>query len=169
MNPIALILTGTFAAFPIMIMSCLNPMQTERGKLAQGYLHMVYLPLTLLQILFIVVSYHVTFLSLPHFYITSARHLISVPCLMLWCVLLFVGSRYGHSDVKLVKRQRCERAHALLGRPSESQSDLGVATDSDRIDCSVSSHHHWELIFSAWSLFAGELMSDFVSFLELSA
>lgn len=163
-NPIALVLLGILASIPIVASSLLTPMKTERAKMAQGFLHLVYTPMIMLQLFTISILRNVAFVKLPGFYITGFSILLSAPCFIVWCVCLACASRYGQQDMALVQRQRQERAKkvaeeankALPGASQNPFSDVEAGPNQGRetsvsnlIDLTEAMHRENELIFTA--------------------
>merc|ERR1712226_398237 len=70
-NPVALIWLGACASIPLVACSLLTPMATERGKMAKGYLNVIYGPLMCLQIAFGYVLYNMRFIDLPKYYLAG--------------------------------------------------------------------------------------------------
>lgn len=154
-NPVALVWVGACASIPLFFSSLLTPMATERGKLAQGFVNLVYAPLIIVQLAFAWVCWHMRFIELPKMYLMGFGLLMSVPCFAIWCMCLACSSRYGRQDVELVKRQRLERGRAAAagragplaapGPEAGTQEEQGTTF----VDCTESQNRQWELIFMA--------------------
>jgi len=164
-NPIALVWLGSSAAAPLLLVSLLTPMQTARGKLAQGYVNIIYGPCVFLQVAFAWFIQQIRFIDLPRVYLASIGFLLSVPCFAVWCLCLVCASRYGRQDLALVERQRRERAKEAAGpaaaqfatttpESAASAAEAGetpstASSEADLIDCTEAMHHEYELIYIA--------------------
>lgn len=152
-NPVALVWLGTCASIPLVTASLLTPMTTRRAKLAQGYVHVVYGPLMLLQVTFAYILFHVRFVDLPKLYLAGFGVLFPVPCFLVWCFCLVCVSRYGREDVALVERQRLERAAELLQQLALARSPSGASAAAScgegLVDCTEAHQREWELIYTA--------------------
>jgi len=152
-NPVALVWLGTVAAVPIVISSMLTRTATERARLAQGYVNVIYGPLIALQLAFIYVLRGVKFLDMPKLYLIGFGLLLSIPCFLIWCFCLMCSSRYGRQDMMLVERQRVERANAVVeargGIASKAEQGGADKATKDMIDLTEAMNREWTLIFSA--------------------
>jgi len=153
-NPVALVWLSGCAAIPLVIASLLTPMETARGKLAQGYVNLVYGPCVFLQVAFGYIIYNLRFVALPRFYLEGIGLLLSLPCFVVWSICLFCASYYGRKDAAMVEEQRCERAKEALKRTSMGPSEpsgpqAGGAGEAELVDCTEASNREWELVYSA--------------------
>jgi len=152
-NPVALVLLGATASIPLVAFSLLTPMQTKRGKKAQGYIHLVYAPCAFLQVFYVWVIWRIRFQDMPRIYLTGLGALVSVPCFFVWCFCLFCSYRYGREDVSLVERQRQERAQEALAAAGVVAPDAGGGEGrlpaAGLVDCSEAGMRDWELIRTA--------------------
>merc|ERR1740117_2370601 len=128
MNPVALVWLGASVSIPLLVASLATPLQTERGRMAQGYVHLIYGPMVFLQLGFAYVIYHVRFVDLPKLYLAGLGVLLTVPCFVVWCLCLVCASRYGRKDLDLARRQRLERGkeareqRRVLGEPGAAEA-----------------------------------------------
>lgn len=170
-NPVALCWLGACVAIPLVACSLLTPMKTERGKLAQGTVTLIYTPLMSLQLAFGFVLWHLKFEEVPKLYLTGFGLLLSLPCFVVWCFCMVCSSRYGRKDLDLVRQQRLDRGKALKakleGSNSEQAQDLAgteartpevhdpaqlrsaASLPSEIVDCSEAQCREWELIYTA--------------------
>mmetsp|Transcript_38957 Transcript_38957/g.87727 ORF Transcript_38957/g.87727 Transcript_38957/m.87727 type:complete len:216 (+) Transcript_38957:1-648(+) len=160
-NPVALIWLGSCASIPLLMASLLTPMQTTRGKMAQGYVNIIYAPCVFLQVAFAWTLHHVRFINLPKVYLAGIGLLLSVPCFAVWCLCLVCASRYGRQDLALVQRQRRENAKEALKAMQLPISDDGTAASNfdaglevlgssgGLVDCTEAQNRDWELIYTA--------------------
>jgi len=154
-NPVALIWLSGCAAIPVVVSSLLTPMQTERGRLAQGYVHLIYGPCVFLQVAFGYIIYRLRFIDLPMFYLEGIGMLLSLPCFLVWSICLFCSSHYSRKDVALVEKQRQDRAKEALkktrfGVPDSSAGQAAGGEGAvELVDCSEAANREWELVFSA--------------------
>jgi len=155
-NPIALLWLGATASIPLLACSLFTPMQTARGKMAQGYMHLVYGPLVIFQVAFVSFLWYLRFLDLPKLYIGALGILLSLPGLTVWCMCLMCASRYGRQDMELVLKQRRERGQAATqssqGVVPNAATPVSTSTSSttvDVVDCTEARLREWELIYSA--------------------
>merc|ERR1719183_1561288 len=79
-NPVALVWLGACVSIPIVLCSFLTPMTTERGRLAQGFVNIIYSPLIFIQSAFIYVLWGSSFEKLPELYMAGFGLLLSVQC-----------------------------------------------------------------------------------------
>lgn len=110
LNPVALVYLGTLASIPIVIAQFLCPMSTRRGKMAQGYINLMYSPLALLQLASVYLINQTRWIDLPKLYLLGFGLVLNIPCFCVWCCCLCCSTRYTRSDVSLVQKQRLERA-----------------------------------------------------------
>merc|ERR1719410_2807005 len=68
-NPLTLILLGSSISIPLVVISSLTHMKTERSKLAQSYVNIIYAPLMFLQVAFFWLLRQVRFVDLPRAYL----------------------------------------------------------------------------------------------------
>jgi len=166
-NPVALIWLSCCAAAPLVLASLLTPMQSARGKLAQGYVHLIYTPCIVLQAGFAYAMFNLRFTELPQFYLAGLGLLLSLPCFLVWAVCLCCASHHGRQDLLLVKQQRLERARETLkrspfGLAEASGAAAGAAPGAAAgtgagqeppsealVDCSESYIREWDLVCSA--------------------
>lgn len=159
MNPVALVWLGACAAIPLVCCSFLTPMKTERGKMAQGVVNVIYSPLIPLQMAFGFVLWHLKFQEVPKLYLTGFGLLLSLPCFVIWCLCVVCSSRYGRKDLALVRQQRLERGKAakqsaenpeLAPDAAEAQSARErPVLPNELVDCSEAQCREWELIYTA--------------------
>jgi len=172
-NPVALVWLGACVAIPLVVSSFLTPMKTERGKIAQGSVNLIYSPLMPLQLTFAFVLWHLKFEEVPKLYLTGFGLLLSLPCFVIWCFCLVCSSRYGRKDLELVRQQRIERGKALKARlegtnpaqapnPEQAQDPSGTEGQnasgaplpstswlpSEIVDCTEAQCREWELIYT---------------------
>jgi len=150
-NPVALVCLGSSISIPLIVISLLTPMKTERSRLAQGYVNIIYAPMMFLQVAFFWLLCQVRFVDLPRLYLAVFFLMLSVPCFALWCICLVCASRYGRQDVALVERQRRTRAReamraAIAGVPGAAEADIDKA---DLVNCTEAMQREWELIYTA--------------------
>jgi len=154
-NPVALVWLGSVASLGILASSMLTPMKTERGKLAQGFVHMIYGPLAFFQITFAQMIYWTEFLDVPRLYMTFFMLLLSIPCFMLWCCCLMCATRYGRQDMALVRKQRVERAKLVTKAPPAEELESQRAEPAEEppaeslVDLTEAWQREWEFIFTA--------------------
>jgi hypothetical protein len=155
-NPVALVWLGSVASVPIVISSLLTRFQSERFKMAQKTVSVVYGPLVFLQIAFVYTLWSLKFEDLPKLYLAGFGLLLSVPCFVVWCMCIVCSSRYGREDLTLVRAQRIERAKVAkaksLGQALDVEANANPATAEDPenlIDCSEAQFREWELVYSA--------------------
>jgi len=156
MNPVALVIIGSVAAIPIVISSLLTPMKTERARMAQGFLNMVYGPQIFLQLAFMWVLTNVKFVDLPRFYVACFGFLLSVPCFVVWCICLTCASRYGRQDMLLAQGQRIQRGRALVVTEKQAGDEESGSAGPEQempassvVDTVEVMHREWELCYSA--------------------
>lgn len=156
-NPVALVWISCCAAIPIVLFSLLTPMKTSRGKMAQGYVNVVYGPCILLQVCAGYVFWNLRFMSLPRFYFEGIGSLVTLPCFVVWSLCLVCASHYGRKDATLVEYQRKDRAkeaikNAGFGIP-EPAAAPSTATQADSepelVDCTEATSKEWDLVYSA--------------------
>jgi len=150
-NPVALMFLGSSISIPLTVVSLLTPMKTERGRLAQGYVNVIYAPLMFMQVAFFWMLWQVRFVDLPRAYFAVFFLMLSVPCMAMWCICLVCASRYGRQDVALVKGQRHARAREAMrastaGVPGAPEVDLDK---EDLVNCTEAMQQEWELIYTA--------------------
>ncbi|CAE8594257.1 unnamed protein product [Polarella glacialis] len=116
MNPVAMVWLGACAAIPIVVSSLLTPYETRRAKLAQGYVNIVYTPLTVLQLVSLSALYQLRFADVPRFYLAGFGLLLSLPCFFVWCLCLVCSARFAKQDLASSsssdsnpQRRRCRR------------------------------------------------------------
>eukprot|EP00927_Polykrikos_kofoidii_P052244 TRINITY_DN46023_c0_g1_i1.p1 TRINITY_DN46023_c0_g1~~TRINITY_DN46023_c0_g1_i1.p1 ORF type:complete len:691 (-),score=129.32 TRINITY_DN46023_c0_g1_i1:166-2238(-) len=155
-NPVASIWLGACAAIPLTVTSFLTPFETARAKLAQGYIHLIYGPMSVIQVCFLVVVWHVRFEDLPKLYIWGFGLVFSVPCFIVWCVCMMLASRYGRQDLRLVENQRLERGRAQQAEPQGDAATAGSSSDAATtpngrviVDCTEAHFREWALIYTA--------------------
>jgi hypothetical protein len=158
-NPVALIWVGACASIPLVVSSLLTPLETQRGRMAQGYVQLIYAPLMLAQIGFGYVLWTTRFIDLPKLYLAGFALLLSVPCFLVWCVCLLSASRYGRQDMTLVQRQRlergreakraAERAVAPGAQEMDEQAAAGFPRTQTIVDITEAQHQQWQLINTA--------------------
>lgn len=147
MNPVALVWLGACVSIPIVAFSLLTPMATARSRMAQGYLNIVYAPCVFLQVAFMYLLFHVSFIDLPKLYLAGFGLLLSLPCFFIWCLCLVCASRYGRQDMALVQQQRLDRAKAVGQKMNWQTSNPNSV--ASMVDCSEAMHREWELIYTA--------------------
>lgn len=145
MNPLALSLIGVYVSIPILVYSFLNPLATERGKMVQGHLHVLYIPLAFLQGIIICSVYDADFNNLIEYYSACLLCIFSIPSLMMWSLFAVFTWRHNGHDVELVKRQRRERADAFLSEMSPGRDCQGTPCVESR----ESTNQDWQVIHSA--------------------
>mmetsp|Transcript_121171 Transcript_121171/g.338159 ORF Transcript_121171/g.338159 Transcript_121171/m.338159 type:complete len:196 (+) Transcript_121171:2-589(+) len=153
-NPVALVLLACCAATQLVAASLLTPMQTARGRLAQGYVHLIYMPFIFLQVGFAYIMYNLRFLELPEFYLEGMGLLLSLPCFVVWSVCLCCASHHGRQDLRLVKKQRLDRAkealkHTPFGLAEAAGTGAAAGPNEALVECSESFLREWELVCSA--------------------
>jgi len=145
-NPVAMVFLGAVASIPILVWNLLTPLSTERGRLAQGFINIMYAPLTFLQVAFCYSVYHFRFIDLPKLYMTTFGLMLSLPCFAVWCLCLMCASRYGRQDMLLVERQRVERAREAVGEAAPGTAALSA---TDLVDLTEATQREFEFINSA--------------------
>jgi hypothetical protein len=158
-NPVALVWLGSCASIPIVAFSLLTPMQSERAKLAQQTVGVIYSPLVFLQMAFIYTLWNIKFENLPKLYLAGFGLLLSVPCFLVWCLCIVCSSKYGRQDLGLVRAQRIERAKAAKAQADGEAPDAAhrsirgtpaLPEDPDAlVDCSEAQYREWEFIYTA--------------------
>uniref|UniRef100_A0A7S2ICW5 Uncharacterized protein n=1 Tax=Zooxanthella nutricula TaxID=1333877 RepID=A0A7S2ICW5_9DINO len=171
-NPVALVWIGAVASIPLVAFNMLMSVKTERARLAQGFVNMIYAPLIALQVAFMWVLFRVRFIDVPKLYLAAFGLLLSVPCFLVWCCCLMCASRFGRQDMALVERQRLERAKEVystrplrpLAPPTEDDSEIGLSgtrvaeaspastaepAAADLVDLTEAMQREWELIYTA--------------------
>eukprot|EP00929_Paragymnodinium_shiwhaense_P003575 TRINITY_DN104150_c0_g1_i1.p1 TRINITY_DN104150_c0_g1~~TRINITY_DN104150_c0_g1_i1.p1 ORF type:complete len:714 (+),score=163.09 TRINITY_DN104150_c0_g1_i1:130-2271(+) len=159
-NPVALMWLGCTASLPILVSSLFNPLTTQRGKMAQGYVHVTYGPLVLLQAGFLYLLWNMRFLDLPKLYMAGFTLVISLQGLILWCICVACSSRYSRQDFLLVYMQRRDRARAALGQQQSTVGEPGqggadatpsanMGPQDELVDCTEAYFREFELIYSA--------------------
>merc|ERR1739841_42346 len=101
---------GSVAAIPIIVSNLLIPLTTERCRLTQGFINIMYAPMVPFQLGAVYFLHIVTFWDLPKMYMTVFGMMLSVPCFVVWAFCIMCSSRYGRQDMALVERQRVGRA-----------------------------------------------------------
>jgi len=161
MNPVALVWLGCCCAIPLVAVSLLTPMNTARGRMAQGYVNIIYLPMVFLQSAALYTLYHLAFLDMTRMYLEGVVALFTIPCFAVWCFCVLCASRYGRADLALARQQRLERGREALARSQINMDGLSSASGSgpgqpanekparEVVDCSEAYHREFELIFSA--------------------
>lgn len=152
MNPVALVWLGACVSIPIVVFSFFTPMKSERGKLAQGFVNIIYAPMILFQCVFGYVLWYSSFEKLPDLYMAGLGLLLSVQCFLIWCACIVCSSRYGRRDLALVVEQRLRRAKAakdVVDPPSEEDPQRREIAPLDLVDCTEAQNREWELIYSA--------------------
>jgi len=150
-NPVALVFLGSSVSIPLIVVSLLTPFKTERSRLAQGYVNLMYAPLMFMQVAFFWLLTLLRFVDLPRAYFAVFFLMLSVPCFAMWCICLVCASRYGRQDVALVEEQRRTRAReamraAIAGVPGAPEVDIDRA---DLVNCTEAMQREWELIYTA--------------------
>lgn len=160
MNPVALVWLGACVSIPIVICSFLTPLTTERGRLAQGYVNIIYTPMIFIQCAFAYKLWYASFDKLPQLYMALFGLLLSVHCFLVWCVCIVCSSKFGRRDLVLVQEQRLTRGRAakekLKGSPSTPDAivqavleEIDKDAQNDIIDCTEAQNREWELIYTA--------------------
>merc|ERR1712228_261475 len=132
----------------------LTPMQTRRAQQAQGFVNIIYAPLSILQLVSLFVLYHLKFVEVPKMYLASFGLLISFPCIIVWCLCLCCATRYAKQDFQLVHSQRLERAKAVVKQQGKD-AEMGNASSESAagqillVDCTEAITAEYELIFTA--------------------
>jgi len=142
-NPVALIFLGSSISIPLVVISLLTPMKTERSRLAQGYVNVIYAPMMFLQVAFFWMLTQVRFVDLPRAYLAVFVFMLSVPCLAVWCICLVCASRHGRQDVALVEGQRRARAREAM------HAAIAGVPGAPEIDFDEAMQREWELIYTA--------------------
>jgi len=150
-NPAALVLLGSSISIPLIIISMLTSMKTERCRLAQGYVNAIYAPLMFMQVAFFLSLREVRFIDLPRAYFMVFFLMLSIPCFATWCICLVCASRYGRQDVELVECQRRTRTReamraATAGVPGAPKVDIDNA---NLVNCREAMQREGELIYTA--------------------
>jgi len=133
----------------------LTPMQTRRAQQAQGFVNIIYAPLSIIQLVSLYALYHLKFVELPKMYLASFGLMLSFPCVIVWCLCLCCATRYAKQDFQLVHSQRLERAKAIVkqqGKDRElenSSSESPAAGQVLLVDCTEAIASEYELIFTA--------------------
>lgn len=140
-NPITLVWLGAWVSIPLIISSLLTPLKTARGRMAQGYINLIYLPMVFFQAAVLMVVYQVRFIDLPKMYLASFGLLLSLPCFLVWCFCLVCAAQYGRADLTLARKQRIERAREACGEP--------LAPGGQIVDCHESQMREYDMNFSA--------------------
>lgn len=164
-NPVGLVLIGACAAGPIVLITKLTPLVTERGRLAQQYIYTVFGPLVFLQLMFLALLWQLNFTALPKIYLALLGMLFSMPFLVLWCTCFVCTSRYSRQDMALVRKQRLARAQEAKERiellvaeagggrqhqeASSSSTEAAAQEHELLVDCTETLHTEWELIYTA--------------------
>jgi len=155
MNPVALVWLGACVSIPIVACSFLTPMTTERGRMAQGFINIIYSPMVFIQCAFAYTLWRASFEKLPQLYMAGFATLLSVPCFMIWCVCIVCSSRYGRRDLALVQEQRVSRAklakEQLQGssETADASNEDATKNEADLVDCTEAQNREWELIYTA--------------------
>jgi hypothetical protein len=153
MNPIAMVWLGCTASVPLVVSSLLTPMKTKRGRAAQGHLHLIYMPLIVLQLAFAVTLYKLTWDESPELYLASFGLLFTLPVFCLWCGCLLCSSRWNRKDARIIRKQRLDRAarahRTAIGLKDDAREN-GVAEEklNTIVECGES-QREWELVYSA--------------------
>merc|ERR1719401_1372739 len=109
-NPAALVWLGAVVSVPIVACTMLTTFKSERYRMAQNTISIMYGPLIFLQIAFVYTLWFLKFDDLPKLYLAGFGLLLSVPCFVVWCMCIVCSSRFGRQDLMLVRAQRIERA-----------------------------------------------------------
>jgi len=98
---------------------------------------------------FVYLLWNIQFQDLPKLYLAGLTLLLSVPCLIIWCICLLSAWRYERKDLELVSKQRLERAQEVTRSYNEAAASGGERSAQKLlVDCSEAQMSQ-DLIYTA--------------------